>query len=98
MSAFAHPGPWCKVRVKRVVKDDHSGRPEMTVPAVADRVHIADDAAAPLRGWQLVVALARVICVLLILLSAFARDSVRYWLRHANGPALTYRQPADPRS
>jgi hypothetical protein len=64
----------------------------MTMPSVVDRVQLAaDNGAGPLKGWQLAVELTRVICALVILLSVFARDSVRYWLRQADGPVLTYR-------
>jgi hypothetical protein len=70
----------------------------MIAPAAADHVLVeAVDAPGPVRGWHLVVALVRVICVLMVLLSAFALDSVRYWLKQANGPVLTYRQADDRR-
>lgn len=64
----------------------------MTFPGVVDRAPVGThDVAERLRGWQLVVELVRLICAVVILLSVLAQDSVRYWLRQANGPVLTYR-------
>jgi hypothetical protein len=52
-----------------------------------------DMRAAPPRpgGWAIVVTLAQLVIIVLMLLLTFARDSVRYWLRQADGPVITYR-------